>query len=105
MCENTFSDMHLLLISVYGPNTNDKTFFNDLREILSINRDVPVVCAGDWNLTYSTCSTTDNIDIINMLSPPSAVRSGYLSEICDNFDLTDPFRALHFRSRDFTYVP
>jgi hypothetical protein len=61
----------IIVASVYGPNTNDKVFFTDLRQFMSTHNDKPVICAGDWNATYSTLDGPGNIDIINMPNPPS----------------------------------
>lgn len=98
-------DTEILLVSVYGPNKNDNNFFTFLRHVLQENVGISVICAGDWNLTYCPNDADDNIDIINMLSPPSVFRSGLLLNICDDFDLIDPFRLLNFRTREYTYVP
>jgi exonuclease III len=95
----------LLLISVYGPNNNNMEFFEFLTGILDENRSTPVICGGDWNLTYSTDPTVNNIDIINMASPPSVIRSKRLSDLCADFHLIDPYRALHPSRREYTYVP
>jgi hypothetical protein len=95
----------ILLVSIYGPNTNDFTFFRNMEKILKDNKNIPVICAGDWNATYCTDSSTCNIDVINMCNPPSHIRSGWISDICDKFNLSDPFRTIHYNSRDFTYVP
>ncbi len=59
----------------------------------------------DRNTTYSTGDNGTNIDIINMLNPPSKLRSGWLNEICLASDLIDPYRAFHPTKRDFTYIP
>jgi Reverse transcriptase (RNA-dependent DNA polymerase) len=101
----TINDVSVLVISVYGPNVNDDSFFRTLRDILNENLNVPVICAGDWNLTYSTDNSNNNIDIINMLSPPSVYRSRLLADVCEEFHLTDPYRAIHHDRRDFTYIP
>jgi hypothetical protein len=66
---------------------------------------VPTICAGDWNTTYCTDTGDSNIDIINMHSPPSLIRSGWLADLCDEFGLCDPFRALHYTCKDYTFVP
>jgi exonuclease III len=95
----------ILLISVYGPNNNNMEFFEFLTGILDENRSTPVICGGDWNLTYSTDPTVNNIDIINMASPPSVIRSKRLSDLCADFHLIDPYRALHPSRREYTYVP
>jgi Reverse transcriptase (RNA-dependent DNA polymerase) len=93
------------LISIYGPNSNDMLFFNDLRNILARDPDVPVLSGGDWNMSVSVLDSRDNIDIINMQNPPSIYRSRLLYDICCDFNLSDPFRVLHPTRRDFTYIP
>jgi exonuclease III len=76
-------DSDVILISIYGPNNNDKDFFLFIRNVLNSNRNIPIICAGDWNMTYSTDHTEANVDIINMNSPPSPLRSAWLSELCE----------------------
>jgi exonuclease III len=95
----------MILCCVYGPNCNDNSFFETLTSLFDKYRSLPIVCGGDWNMTYSTDNTVDNIDIINMTAPPSSSRSGKLQELCDEFQLTDPYRALFPDGRDYTYVP
>jgi exonuclease III len=95
----------ILLISIYGPNLNQVEFFNDLRRILTENKNIYTVCAGDWNLTYSTTDSVENIDILNMKSPPSVFRSRLLAGICEDLGFMDPFRMLHYDKKEFTYVP
>jgi exonuclease III len=93
------------IASVYGPNDNDKDFFNDLAGMLSKYPNIPYIIGGDWNATYSTADVRANIDIINMQSPPSRLRSGWLNDISCSFSLVDPYRALHPTRRDFTFLP
>jgi exonuclease III len=95
----------MLLLGVYGPNQNNDNFFVDLDSILKRNRDTFIICAGDWNLTYCTDPSINNIDIINMQAPPSSIRSDRLAAICEEHGLMDPYRLLHFKKREFTYVP
>jgi exonuclease III len=99
------SECELWIISVYGPNTNDREFFNTLGRLIDRCAPVPVVLGGDWNTTISTVDSPDNIDTFGMQRPPSVIRSNYLNQICTTSLLTDPFRALHPELRDFTYVP
>jgi exonuclease III len=80
-------DCDVILISIYGPNNNDKEFFLFIRNILNNNRNIPIICAGDWN------------------SPPSPLRSAWLSELCEEFNLSDPFRAKYPYKQEFTYIP
>jgi exonuclease III len=93
------------LISVYGPNTNEANFFNNLDDLLGRCGAIPVLIGGDWNSTVSTLDSPDNIDIFGMQRPPSAIRSANLNNLSINHTLTDPFRALHPDLRDFSYIP
>ena len=96
---------HFIFISIYGPNHNNQLFFRDLRRCIAMNPDANFIIGGDWNLTYSTANTQDNIDIFNMLSPPSTIRSRALADIYELHNLSDPFRSLHPDKRDFTFRP
>ncbi len=60
---------------------------------------------GDWNTTFSTCPTKLNRDIFNMSHPPSLVRSSWLSDLCRDLDLLDPYRAFHPTTKEYTFVP
>jgi Na+-transporting NADH:ubiquinone oxidoreductase subunit NqrF len=51
-----------VVVSVYGPNTNDNTFFRDLKIVLDDNKSIPCIIGGDWNLTVCTDETEYNID-------------------------------------------
>jgi exonuclease III len=95
----------LRIFSIYGPNSNDFNFFSDLNNYLSVEPDIAVVIGGDWNATYSINVGLDNIDIFRMQSPPSVTRSMWLNQICRDFSLCDPYRALHPTTRDYTFIP
>jgi hypothetical protein len=90
---------------VYGPNTNDKTFYNSLSSYIDTLGDVPVVIGGDWNATYSQAQSCNNLDVINMVSPPSIIRSGWLADVCEAHNLLDPYRAFHPTRREFSFFP
>ncbi len=97
--------IRMKLCSIYGPNHNDKVFYDNLGKYLSVDTKYPVVIGGDWNTSYSTADNPLNPDIMNMCSPPSTIRSGWLADLCRTYDLTDPFRALHPTRRDFSFSP
>jgi exonuclease III len=96
---------NMLLVSVYGPNNNDLSFFNFLHNLFMSHSGIPVICGGDWNLTFSTDPSINNIDILNMNAPPSHIRSNKLHELCEGFHLTDPYRVLYPSRREYTYIP
>jgi exonuclease III len=95
----------LSICSVYGPNHNNKSFFSSLSRFIKSVGDVPIVIGGDWNATYSQSPSSYNPDTLNMSSPPSLIRSGWIADLCSSFGLLDPFRAFHPTRRDFTYFP
>jgi exonuclease III len=98
-------DTTINIISIYGPNSNDKNFFNHLSECISHTPNTPTIIGGDWNTTYCTNSTKSNRDILNMVLPPSPLRSGWLNDLCRAHNLLDPYRAFYPIARDFTFTP
>ncbi len=102
----TIKSCPVLLISIYGPNTNNcDSFFKCLDDLLSKYPDIPTIIGGDWNCTVSLAKAESNIDVHNMKNPPSLIRSAMLAKICENYNVSDPFRALHPKTRNFTYIP
>ena len=101
----SLSGHNFLLASIYGPNIADNNFFQDLSTLLNSYPESYKILAGDWNMTFSTANTNDNIDIYRMAAPPSLIRSRALADVCNTHHLSDPFRALQSDSRDFSYRP
>jgi exonuclease III len=99
------SGAEIILGAIYGPNTTNRTFYNNLTRYLSLNNTSPVVLAGDWNTTWDGSQQENNIDIINMARPPNATNGALLREMADNFNLVDPFRALNPDKIAFSYRP
>jgi exonuclease III len=110
-CENIMlvkakiKNHEIVLISVYGPNNVDMEFFTTLNDYLLDCGNIPVIMGGDWNCTGSCAAGADNIDCLNMLRPPNITHSRRLSEVCEIFDLSDPYRYLYPDMVDFTYIP
>jgi exonuclease III len=98
----------IILGSVYGPNNQNLEFFHSLKRnirSLSENNSIPVLLGGDWNCTLSADPVDINIDTYNMRSLPNLQHSLILNEMCNDLDLIDPFRLLHFDKIDFSYAP
>jgi len=96
---------NIIIGSIYGPNDHDVQFFRNLkRDILALG-DYPVIIGGDWNCTGSTDHADLNIDCLNMAAPPNLRHSRYLSDMCSEVNLIDPFRGLHPNRQEFTFVP
>jgi exonuclease III len=77
----TVNGTTLKLCSIYGPNHNDKKFYDNLHNFLSSDPQCPIIIGGDWNTTYSTADIPLNPDIMNMSSPPPVLsgQAGYPS--------------------------
>jgi exonuclease III len=99
------NDFSIWVVSIYGPNQNENIFFDNIQELLRTVGETPVVFGGDWNATVCTLNNADNIDTLNMQSPPSVFRSEKIQNIMTDGKLTDPFRALWPENRDYSYVP
>jgi exonuclease III len=99
------ADTEVILISIYGPNSGDAEFFDNLSGLLDEFSGIPVIIGGDWNCCYSNDNLDNNIDCINMNRLPNAANTQRLKTICERFDLSDPFRFLHPDKVDFTYTP
>jgi exonuclease III len=95
----------IVIVSIYGPNSNDPGFFAALQDLLREFSNLPVILGGDWNCTYSTEPLAFNIDCLNMNRVPNLNHSVKVREICDNFGLSDPYRFLNPEKKDFTFVP
>ncbi len=101
----TIDNLVLNLVCVYGPNKDDISFYHHLSDFLSTRTGIPSIIGGDWNTTYSTDNSKNNIDIYNMSRPPSIIRSGWLAEVCASHGLIDPYRAVYPVTKDYTYTP
>jgi exonuclease III len=105
MIDCILSGCRVLLVSIYGPNENNNNFFNQLRTNIPQLKNGPIIMGGDFNATFDTSPEEHNIDTINMQSIPSPVRSRKILEICNEFNLCDPFRVIYPLKKDFTYIP
>ena len=98
----------LLLGAIYGENKdNAKGFFNFIEKALeSTNeRDRAIILGGDWNTVIDQSDVGVNIDIINMKHVPNRLNSFLLGNLCQKFDLSDPFRCKYPNKREYSYIP
>ncbi len=97
--------IELLIGSVYGPNTNQFLLYDFLQASLNRWRGLPAVLGGDWNTTFSNLPVNTNPDVFSMRAEPSAARTERILQICEEFNLTDPYRMLQPEGRDYMYIP
>ncbi len=94
--------------AVYGPNNTSRVFYNGLSAVIRTLRTsgvANIVVGGDWNTTWDRRPVTDNIDTFCMAGLPNAKNSELLENMCFEFGLIDPYRALYPDRREYTYIP
>jgi exonuclease III len=101
----SISGTEFLIGSIYGSNTDDTPFFEDLDNFLDTVHCDNIILGGDWNTTLSSLPVEANPDVFKMKKIPSKKRTDTLNDIIDKFNLLDIFRLLHGNRRDYTYLP
>ena len=93
--------------SVYGPNhdTEAADFYNRLKIEITTMGNSEIIISGDWNATWDNSRVGKNIDILNMTSLPSLIRTNLLLKMADSLNLTDPYRIFYPDRREFTFIP
>ena len=94
-----------ILVSIYGPNKNDPSYFLKLADVLQEYSQIPIIIGGDWNCTFSCNALDSNPDICDMVRLPNITHSKLVHELAVKFNLSDPFRCFHPNRRDFSYTP
>jgi exonuclease III len=100
-------NVEMVIGAIYGPNLDNNCLelFNFVSNTLNEWTNLPIILGGDWNATFSSLPIEENPKVLFMRQLPSITRSRNVGELCERFELTDPFRILHPDVRDFTYNP
>jgi len=77
----------LLLGAVYGPNRDTEVAFYTILKNKLRNYHCPIILGGDWNATWDINNVESNLDVVNMRSLPSIVRS-QTRTVCPPYCLT-----------------
>ncbi len=92
-------DKKLCIVSIYGPNVDDPSFFHGFFTALSEHLDCALVIGGDLNFglnkemdRLSTAGTQRNWESTNIVKQ-------YMSD----YGLCDAWRSLHTNSREYTF--
>ena len=92
------SSMSVTLITIYGPNSDQPDFFQQIHQIIEHSTtDYNILC-GDFNLVLNPSIDTHNYLAVNN---PRA-RQKVLTMI-QNLDLCDTYRELHQKERRYTW--
>jgi exonuclease III len=94
--------------SIYGPNNTSREFYRNLSKIIQRLKDSGnnnIIMGGDWNTTWDRRPVTSNIDTFCMAGLPNPRNGEFLSNMCEMYELSDPYRALYPTRKEYTYLP
>jgi hypothetical protein len=91
--------------SVYGPNENNPTFNDRLKNAVQNLGNYPCILGGDWNATYSCLPLASNIDVLNMQALPNINNSRKIKELCSDLSMSDPYRILFPKKLEYSFAP
>ena len=90
------SSMNINLVTLYGPNNDSPTFFEEISKLLE-NADYNILC-GDFNVALDNEIDTFNYRHVNN---PRARRA--IIDLMRQYDLSDTYRDLHPDTKRFTW--
>ena len=88
----------ITLINLYGPNRDDPNFYDTIGSIIAEYDNPHTMICGDWNLVLDP--KTDSLNYVNVNNP--LARDRVLS-LCNEFDLTDPWRIQNPEVKRYTW--
>ena len=92
------SSMNINLVTLYGPNNDSPTFFEEISKLLeNANADYNILC-GDFNVALDNEIDTFNFWHVNN---PRARRA--IIDLMRQYDLSDIYRDLHPDTKRFTW--
>jgi exonuclease III len=105
LLRDRINDLTVIIGSVYGPNDNNPNFYARLKTSIQNLGNFPAVLGGDWNATYSCVPLASNMDILNMQALPNINNSRKIKEICEDLNMSDPFRVLFPKKLEYSFAP
>ena len=96
--EITINDKDLVILNIYGPNTDDLTHFNTLEKYLKDNADKTLIIGGDFNTVLDI-----EIDKKNGRTDTHKLCRKYLNALTETFNLVDIWRIKHPNLKQYTW--
>lgn len=87
------------IASVYGPNTDDPVFFQNLFSSISTLSDCPIIIAGDFNTVLDP--TMDRSDLSKNKRIWQSTKT--IKQFMNDFGLVDSWRLQHPDSKDYSF--
>ena len=94
----TLYEYDITLASLYGPNTDNPTFYTDLQRIITEFENPHVVICGDWNLVQD--QTLDTHNYVHVNNPRARQQ---VTNMKDELDLCDPWRIRYPVKKYYTW--
>lgn len=91
-------DLKFTLAVVYGPNSDNPTFIDNLQQKIESFGNSSVIVGGDWNVPQNYAM--DTINYVNKNNPKSQEKIHHMME---ELDLVDTFRELHQDIKRFSW--
>ena len=94
----TLYKQRLTLVNIYGHNTDEAYFFQDIHQKIGTMFNTSFVFCGDWNVVQDY--NIDNFNIRYNRNPNSRAK---IEDIKDTFGLVDPWRTCYPEARKYTW--
>ena len=88
----------MLIITLYGPNKDTPTFYENIKHMISRHADLPVVVCGDWNLVLDQKKDTRGYKRENNVKSRQTVL-----DMMECLELVDVWRSLNPKNLGFTW--
>ena len=96
--ELNIEERDIIILNLYGPNTDSVNYFEILEKYLKENEDKTFIIGGDFNTIIDT-----ELDKKNGRTDTHKLCRNKLSCIIDEFDLVDIWRSKHPSSKKYTW--
>ena len=91
-------DIILRLITIYGPNSDDVTFYNNINQQLLSNEEAHILWCGDFNMCLNPA--LDSHNYVNINNPNAR---SHVLDIMSEHNLIDLYRYFHPDTKRFTW--
>ena len=91
-------DKEITLGAVYGPNTDDPIFFQNLRNKIDFMGNDTIILGGDWNVPLDY-----NMDTVNYRGKNNTKANQEVKSMMQNLDLVDVWREINTHDRKYTW--
>ena len=94
----SLSSQRITFVCLYGFNTDEPSFFNDIYKKMATFSNTSFLLCGDWNVVQDT-----NIDTYNIIHNRNPNSRKKIEEIVESLELLDPWRTCYPNDRKYTW--